>query len=129
MSPWSARGGDTVYDWKLPRWTERFPVDVARELVGAAEEAGVEIFASLRDALAMEDKFAKILEAGKMLDTDLLDLPVRWHFFLNSWCSHFDLAVRSQVHPAAIPTDVLSRLPPELLLVIFALANTKQPVS
>lgn len=101
-------GGDTVYDWKLPRWTERFPVDVARELVGAAEEAGVEIFASLRDALAMENKFAKILEAGKMLDTDLLDLPV---------------------HPAAIPTDVLSRLPPELLLVIFALANTKQPVS
>lgn len=54
----------SILHWQLPAWSESFDLAGARNLVKAAEDAGVEMGEGLLNALAVEDAFAEALRGG-----------------------------------------------------------------
>lgn len=54
----------SILHWQLPALSESFDLAGARNLVKAAEDAGVEMGEGLLNALAVEDAFAEALRGG-----------------------------------------------------------------
>lgn len=57
--------GETIDDWRLPLWTERFDFEDAQELLIQAGEYGVEICEQLVEALECEYLFEDLLHPKK----------------------------------------------------------------
>ncbi|KAL8280689.1 hypothetical protein RQP46_007012 [Phenoliferia psychrophenolica] len=105
-----AEEGRTMDDWHLPRWTDLFDLEGARELQDLAIDYSVEICEQLEDALDLEDRFEEILRPKKS-EVETANFPL--------------LTATSSA-----PTDSLSQLPPQVIERIFAYASDlKEPIS